>query len=146
MPTTFEALVALVEQKREAILHAHLLNTVHLVRYEPGALEFRPAPQAPKDLAGKLQALMSRLTGKRWMVSVSNAPGQPTLREQAQSNEQKLRQETADHPLVLAVKQLFPDASITAVRERPPPGMAVPQDVTIEAPLADPEEMEGEPD
>jgi len=146
VPADFASLVALVAERREAILHAHLVNTVHLVRYEPGVLEFRPAPQAPKDLAGKLQALLAQLTGRRWMVSVSNAEGQPTLREQAQSNEQKLRLESAEHPLVVAVKQVFPDASIVAVRERPPPGMAVPQDVAIEAPLVDPEELEGEPD
>ena len=122
VPRDFEALVALVAEKREAILHANLSNMVHVVRYEPGMLEFRPAPQAPKNLAGQLQALLTQWTGRRWMVSVSNQEGAATLRQQAQSNETRLRQETAEHPMVKAVKLVFPDASIVAVRERPQPG------------------------
>ncbi len=135
IPASFAALVALVEQKREAILHANLTNNVHMVRYEPGSLEFRPAPQAPKNLAGQLQSLLSEWTGRRWMVSVSNQEGEPTLRQQQQSNVQKLRDETAVHPLVKAVKDVFPDASIVTVRERAAPGPAGADD-----------EGEGEPD
>jgi DNA polymerase-3 subunit gamma/tau len=127
VPADFAGLVALVAEKREAILHANLTNSVHLVRYEPGVLEFRPAPQAPKGLAGQLQGLLQEWTGRRWMVGVSNQEGRPTLRQQQQESAQRLRQETAEHPLVRAVKDVFPEASIVAVRERAGP----------EAPVAD---------
>ncbi len=139
MPATFAALADLLAHKREAILHANLTNNVHLVRYEPGSLEFRPEPQAPKNLAGQLQSLLSSWTGRRWMVSVSNQEGEPTLRQQQQSSAQKLREETAVHPLVKAVKDVFPDASIVAVRERAME--AAPGDTP-----ADPDETTGEPD
>ncbi|MGQ0674752.1 MAG: DNA polymerase III subunit gamma/tau, partial [Rhodospirillales bacterium] len=140
MPATFAALADLVEAKREAILHANLFNNVHLVRYEPGALEFRPEPQAPKNLAGQLQSLLAEWTGRRWMVSVSNQEGEPTLRQRQHSQAQRLRRETAEHPLVKAVKDVFPDARIVAVRERgqpePPTGIRA----------AGNEDGEGEPD
>jgi DNA polymerase-3 subunit gamma/tau len=121
VPADFAGLVALVAEKREAILHANLANNVHLVRYEPGVIEFRLEPQAPKNLAGQLQGLLQEWTGRRWMVGVSNAEGRPTLRQQQQESAQRLRQETAEHPLVKAVRGVFPEASIVAVRERAGP-------------------------
>jgi DNA polymerase-3 subunit gamma/tau len=120
-PVDFQGLVALVAEKREAILHANLVNNVHLVRYEPGVIEFRLEPQAPKNLAGQLQGLLQDWTGRRWMVGVSNAEGRPTLRQQQLDGAQRLRQETAEHPLVKAVKHVFPEASIVTVRERAAP-------------------------
>ncbi|MCC6470723.1 MAG: DNA polymerase III subunit gamma/tau [Alphaproteobacteria bacterium] len=145
LPGDFAALVALVAEKREAVLHALLLNNVHLVRYEPGLLEFRPDRHAPPDLASRLGRVLNDWTGRRWVVSISNAEGEPTLSEQAKSNATRLRQESADHPLVKAVKTVFPEAAIVSVRERPPPSLAVPPDVTIE-PQLDPDDSEGEPD
>ena len=37
--------------RREAMLHAHLIHSVHLVRFAPPVIELRPQPEAPKDLA-----------------------------------------------------------------------------------------------
>jgi DNA polymerase-3 subunit gamma/tau len=145
MPESFAALVALVAEKREAVLHALLLNNVHLVRYEPGLLEFRPDRHAPPDLAGRLGRVLGEWTGRRWMVTVSNAQGEPTLSEQAKLSALRLRQESAEHPLVKAVRTVFPEASIVAVRERPPPSLSVAPDVALE-PHLDPEDDEGEPD
>jgi DNA polymerase-3 subunit gamma/tau len=145
MPESFAALAALVAEKREAVLHALLLNNVHLVRYEPGLLEFRPDRHAPPDLAGRLGRLLQEWTGRRWVVSISNAEGEPTLSEQARSSASRLRREAADHPLVKAVKSVFPEASIVAVRERPPPSLGMPPDLALE-PRPDPDEEEGETD
>jgi DNA polymerase-3 subunit gamma/tau len=138
-------MVALVAEKREAVLHALLLNNVHLVRYEPGLLEFRPDRHAPADLASRLGRALGEWTGRRWMVTISNAEGEPTLSEQAKSNASRLRQESAEHPLVKAVKTVFPEASIVAVRERPPPSLAVPPELAIE-PQPDPDDSEGDED
>jgi hypothetical protein len=51
-PESFEALAALFEARREAVLHTHLVRNVHLVRLEPGRLEFRPGEHAPRDSPG----------------------------------------------------------------------------------------------
>src|SRR6185437_3784628 len=53
-PRTFTEVVALLETKREARLVHHMMHHVHEVRCEPGLIEFRPEPSAPKDLAAKL--------------------------------------------------------------------------------------------
>src|SRR3546814_11307316 len=64
-PRSFTDMVALFAARREGILHAHLVRDVHVVRYEPGRLEFRPSPQAPRDLANRIgQRSEERRVGK----------------------------------------------------------------------------------
>ena len=81
-PKSFEEVVALLQERREAILYAQLHNNVHLVRFEPGRIEIRPEPQAPANLANRLGALLGEWTGRRWVVAVSSEPGDPTLAQQ----------------------------------------------------------------
>ncbi|UCH75813.1 MAG: DNA polymerase III subunit gamma/tau, partial [Rhodospirillales bacterium] len=118
-PQSFEELVALFEAKREAVLHTHLCRNVHLVRLEPGRLEFRPGEHAPPDLANRIGSHLSDWTGRRWVVSVSQDEGAPTLAEQAAAAAQREREEAARHPLVQAAQKAFPGAKITRVRPAP---------------------------
>ena len=122
-PQNFAELVALFEARREAVLHTHLWRNVHLVRFEPGRLEFRPGGHAPRDLANRIGSHLSEWTGRRWVVSVSGEPGAPTLAEQAEKAELKEREAAARHPLVQAARKAFPGARITKVR---PAGAAPP--------------------
>jgi DNA polymerase-3 subunit gamma/tau len=118
MPQSFAEVVALCDRRREALLRSHLTSHLHLVRFEPGRIEFRPAEGAPRDLANRLGQLLGEWTGHRWLVAVSEAEGEPTLREQRERREAALRNEAAAHPLVQAVLDTFPGAAIAAVRER----------------------------
>ena len=54
----------------------------------------------------------------RWVVAVSQAAGAPTLASRRRSGTAVLRNEVAAHPLVRAVLETFPGATIAAVRER----------------------------
>ena len=118
MPEDFAATVALFELHREAITCAQLRSQVHLVAFEPGQIEFRPADGAPRDLASRLGQKLSEWTGTRWVVAVSQAEGAPTLEQQQQTRVSELESEVARHPLVRAVLDAFPGATIAAVRER----------------------------
>jgi len=118
VPHSFAEVVALFDRRREALLRSHLCSHVHLVHFEPGRIEFRPAAGAPRDLANRLGELLREWTGKRWMISVSEAAGAPTLHQQEEGRDRDLRNEVASHPLVQAVLETFPGATITAVRER----------------------------
>jgi DNA polymerase-3 subunit gamma/tau len=116
-PTTFDAVVALFAEKREAILHAHLQKDVHLVRFDSGLIDFRPSEQAPRDLAARLGAKLLEWTGKRWMITVSGDQGAATLREQAAARIAAAKEEAARHPLVKAIMQIFPGTQIDEVRD-----------------------------
>jgi DNA polymerase III subunit gamma/tau len=118
VPQSFVEVVALFDKRREALIRSHLWSQLHLVHFEPGRIEFRPATGAPRDLANRLGQLLSEWTGVRWLIAISEAEGEPTLREQEERREADLRNEVASHPLVQAVLEAFPGATIAAVRER----------------------------
>ena len=113
---TFADLVALAGQLKEGILQSHMMAQVHLVTFEPGRMEFRPGPGAPDNLAGDLGKFLKSVTGERWMVTVSNEAGQPTLAEQQAKAQAAEKDEVAEHPLVKAVMETFPGAAISKVR------------------------------
>ncbi len=118
MPQSFTEVIALFDRKREALLRSHLWSDIHLVHFEPGRIEVRPASSAPRDLTNRLGQLLSDWTGSRWLIAVSEAEGEPTLREQEERRQRDLRNEVTSHPLVQAVFETFPGATIAAIRER----------------------------
>jgi len=118
MPQSFAEVIALFDKRREALLRSHLWSDVHLVHFEPGRIEVRPASGAPRDITNRLGQLLSEWTGSRWLIAVSEAEGEPTLREQEEGRQRDLRNEVTSHPLVQAVLETFPGATIAAVRER----------------------------
>ena len=99
------------------MLHAHLIHSVHLVRFAPPIIELRPKPDAPKDFAPRLGLLLSEVTGTRWTIALSTAEGEPTVAEQGSAADTARRDAAADHPLVRAIMDAFPGARIDSVHE-----------------------------
>ncbi len=119
-PRSFEDVVALTEQHRESVLRGNLINNVHLVRFEPGLIEFHPNENADANLANELRQFLNDHTARQWMVAVSRAPGEQTLHQQHEASQAQAKARAADHPLVQAVMETFPGATIEAVRETAP--------------------------
>jgi DNA polymerase-3 subunit gamma/tau len=115
---TFRDVVALVAERKEAMLHAHLLHSVHLVRFAPPVIELRPQPEAPRDLASRLAALLSEVTGTRWTIAMSAADGEATIAEQGSAADTARKTAAADHPLVRAILAAFPGARIDTVHDK----------------------------
>ena len=116
-PKSFAEVVALAEDKREGLLCANLYNNVHLVDFAPGRIEFHPGDHAPSDLAHRLSQFLNDNTARRWVVTVVSQAGQPTLRQQADGDAAAAKAEVASHPLVKAVMETFPGATIGAVNK-----------------------------
>jgi DNA polymerase-3 subunit gamma/tau len=140
-PTSWREIVALASG-RQPLLHAHLVHSVHPVHVAPGRIELRPRPEAPRDLAQQLVALLQQATGARWTISLVNAGGEPTLAEQGRAAEQDRLALARSHPLVQAVLAAFPGAQIEGVRDAaldayglPPPSDSLPDDGRDFAPL-----------
>ncbi|MBN9564404.1 MAG: DNA polymerase III subunit gamma/tau [Alphaproteobacteria bacterium] len=115
--SSFRDVAALVAERREAMLHGHLVHSVHLVRFAPPVIELRPQPEAPRDLAPRLAKLLLEATGARWTIALSAAQGEPTLAEQGNAADAARRASAADHPLVRAILTAFPGARIEAVAD-----------------------------
>jgi DNA polymerase-3 subunit gamma/tau len=125
LPRDLGAIHALALARNEPLLASQIANAVHLLRLEPGLLEFRPAAGAPRDLAGRLGALLGDATGLRWTVAIGTGAGQDTLNQQGATQDQALRARIRAHPTMAAILATFPGAAIELVRAdaavAPPP-------------------------
>ncbi len=115
---SFEALVALAEEKREIRLKIALESDVRLVRFEQGRIEFELAPGGSRELASTLMQKLQAWTNERWMVSIVASGGAPTLKEKREAEERERRSGLEADPVVASVLAHFPGAQIVAVRSR----------------------------
>ena len=119
---SFREVAMLAVTQREALLHANLLHHVHLVRFTSshqggGLIELRPEPDAPRDLAPTLARMLLEATGDRWTIALSREEGEPTLAQQGHAADTARRTAAADHPLVRAILDAFPGATIDRVSD-----------------------------
>lgn len=126
-PQSFPELIACLREGGEAPLAAWLHSSTRLIRFEPGRLELRLAAGAPGDLLNRLGAAASRLTGRRWVVALGSAAGEPTLAQQEAARKQARLEELQREPAVQEVLAAFPGARLSDIRPRrsdepaPPP-------------------------
>jgi DNA polymerase-3 subunit gamma/tau len=126
-PRSFDDVVALVLERKEAILHGELVSGVRLVRFADGQIEINLTPQAPADLPQRLSRFLGAETGRPWLVTVSSAPGSPSLYEQQQSAASERRQAVLSHPVIAEIMRVFPGATLEQIRVVPPPADAAPE-------------------
>jgi DNA polymerase-3 subunit gamma/tau len=115
---SFKEIVALFSEKREAGLYTLLYGQVHLVRCAKGLLELRVGKDAPANLAGRVGQCLTEWTGQRWVISLSDEAGDPTLLEEDKKVEAKRLIRAREHPLMQAVFTSFPNAKIIAMRQK----------------------------
>ena len=117
---TFPELVALAAAQRDLQVKAALEADVRLVRIEDGRLEVAMERSAARTLINDLSRKLEQWTGRRWAVIVSNAEGQPTLREQTLQQRSARERSAENDPRVQEVLSRFPGAKIVEVRHLAP--------------------------
>jgi DNA polymerase-3 subunit gamma/tau len=113
---TFGQVVELIRANRDVPLLIEVETGVRLARYEPGRIEFEPAPGAAPGLAQKLGTRLQQWTGARWAVTLVNEGGRPTIAEARDTERSTLEAQAREHPLVKAVLEAFPTARIADIR------------------------------
>jgi DNA polymerase III subunit gamma/tau len=129
---TLEDVVALAAARGASLLKVSLEEHIHLVRLEPGQIEFRPSPRAPQTLAGDLAQKLKDWTGTRWVVTLARAGGAPTIAEQKRDKHAAKIEAVAQEPLVRAVLDRFPGAEIVGVHDRAAEDVAPPAEESAE--------------
>jgi len=114
---SLEDVVVLLEQHDEVLLASNVYQYAHLVKLEEGLIEIRPEEQAPQRLTQDLGSVLKRITGTRWMVTISSAPGQATLAEQEIAKLAAEREEILNMPIMKEILAVFPDAEIKAIKQ-----------------------------
>ncbi|MEO0667184.1 MAG: DNA polymerase III subunit gamma/tau [Pseudomonadota bacterium] len=113
---TFDHVIEVITANRDRLLYEHVVKYVRLAAYQPGRIEFVPADGAPRDLAQRLGSALQRWTGNRWAVTIVSDGGAPTIYEVEHAEELALQARAREHPLVQAVLEHFPGASIKDIR------------------------------
>jgi DNA polymerase-3 subunit gamma/tau len=117
----FRDVVRLVGERRDVKLKAELERHVRPVRVAPGTIEISLLPGAPPGLPGELARKLEAWTGERFLILISKEEGEPPLREQERTAQDRALREAYAHPAVRAVLDRFPGSEITAVRDLVPP-------------------------
>lgn len=117
LPESFEEVVVLFDEKKEAIIANQLKEAVHLVRFEQGTIEVSLESFADKDLALKTAKMLSEWTNIKWNVYVSSASkGEITLKEKTDSIASKKREDATENPIVKNVLETFNGSCVTDVK------------------------------
>jgi DNA polymerase III subunit gamma/tau len=116
---SLQQIVALAQDRRDILTATALRSDIRLVRLEDGVLEFGLARNADPAIVQKLSARLMEWTGRRWMVSLSNEPGDPTLAEIEDARRAEEASQRHAHPVVQAVLAKWPGAKVL-----PPPRKA----------------------
>lgn len=123
---SLEDLAELARSNGAPILKVNIENDIHLIRLEPGHIEFRPSARAPRTLSADLAQKLKMWTGQRWVVSIAREGGAPTLAEAKRLARDATFDAVRQQPLVRAVLERFPGAEIIAVRELEQDDIAAP--------------------
>lgn len=113
--SSFDDVIALCEQHKEAILLSQIREYMHLVKFKPGSIDVNLAEGAPQDLLGKLNQFLKEKTGKNWLISLSSEQGSPTLKQREKQENAEREMKVKAHPLMKKMLQDFPDAKIVSI-------------------------------
>lgn len=116
VPRTFEEMIAMFSANGEPLLHAYLVNNVHLVKYEIGKISLRVSEEGPRDLAQNLSSRLNEWTGRAWFIEASQEEGAPTLQQQRDAEVAARHAAAVAHPLVQMALEAFPGSKVAEVR------------------------------
>ena len=116
-PSNFIEIVDMFEKKREAIIHANLIEKVKPVRVEAGLFEIEDTEEFDSDLPGRMAKLLSEWTGTPWQIELVQSPGEKTLREKMADAELEAKENAKRDPIVASVLSNFPGAEIKSVKK-----------------------------
>jgi DNA polymerase-3 subunit gamma/tau len=112
-PRSYAELVALAGEKRDLIVKHALESSLRPVSIGDGRLEVALVQNADPSIIQTLSARLKLWTGKQWLITLkTDAQHVPTMREQREERQEAVRQEAHQDPLVQAILDTFPGATV----------------------------------
>jgi len=115
---TFDELIFLVEDKRDLALKTQIKRHVRLVSFADGRMDVNLVENPPRDFLPTLGKRLEEWTGKRWMLSISQEEGAPTLSEVERAESAQRMDDAKSDPAVEAIMKQFPGSRIVNIRVR----------------------------
>ncbi|MGC9269576.1 DNA polymerase III subunit gamma/tau [Acidiphilium sp.] len=120
----FEDVIALAEERRDALLTSQLRHDARVVKFAPPVIELNLSPAAPRDLSSRLAKFLEAETGRRWTIALSREAGRPSVVEARETARESAREDALADPLVQAIFATFPGAKIASVEPEDPQPLA----------------------
>ena len=113
---SFESLISLCTEKKEAKLKYELETNINLVSFSDGLIEISFNENLDKDFIKNLSNKLLQWTSKRWIISLSKNQGLITKKEKNQIDEKKLFDDIKKSEEYKKVIEAFPDAELINVK------------------------------
>ncbi|MCH1559922.1 MAG: hypothetical protein L7T23_07190 [Alphaproteobacteria bacterium] len=117
-PKNFEEMLKLLLINKEALLHAQIINNIHLVSFSQGFIKVRLKIKSDLDILKNLSNTLEKLTKSKWVVSVSEEEGEKTIAEKESLKLEERKNEIRNNPEFSEVFKYFPDAKIISIEDK----------------------------
>ncbi len=110
---SFDDIVKWVQEKKEAMLHSHLLHDIEVISCRAGELVCYVNTNVPKDFAQRLTNILQGHDNVTWNITIQKKEENvKSVRQIEKDDIQAKEQKTLNHPSVKKLREYFPDAEI----------------------------------
>ena len=117
IPENFEEMLEMLLKNKEALLHAQIINNVHLVDFQKGFIEIRLKDLSDNDIIKKMSSTLEKITKMSWIIKLSDKEGEKTILEQKNILYNQAKEDVKLNPNIAEVFKYFPEATITSIED-----------------------------
>ena len=115
---SFEDLIKLSSKKKEIELKYDLERNVNLIRFSQGKIDIAFNENINKNFVRNLSEKLLEWTGKRWVISLTQEPGNKSFIEQQNINKKKFIDSEKETETYKKFKSIFYDAELVDVEKK----------------------------
>ena len=117
-PESFEEVLEMLLIHKELLLHAQIINNIHLVSFSKGLIKVRLNSNSDIHIPKNLSNTLEKLTNNKWVVSISEEEGEQTVAEKESMKLDERKNEIKNNPEFSEVFKHFPDAKIISIEDK----------------------------
>ena len=117
-PESFEEMLKMLLIHKELLLHAQIINNIHLVSFSKGLIKVRLNSNSDIHIPKNLSNTLEKLTNNKWVVSISEDEGEQTVAEKESMKLDERKNEIKNNPEFSEVFKHFPNAKIISIEDK----------------------------
>ena len=117
-PESFEDMLELLLKNKESLLHAQLINNVHLISFEESNIKLRLKFKSDTEILKNLSSTLEKITKNKWNVTHSEEDGEKTIVEKQNIKLNEQKEQIKTNPHFAEVFKHFPQAEITSIEDK----------------------------
>ncbi|MCV6599166.1 MAG: DNA polymerase III subunit gamma/tau [Alphaproteobacteria bacterium] len=115
-PQSFLEVIELFKASKELIITGQLQSSAHLVSFEVGRIKINLSHNLDSEFTRKVSNKLSAITGRDWIVEISDEKGEDSIFEQQKKAYEKEKIEVKQDDNISEILKFFPDAEIKKIR------------------------------